>query len=222
VQPCLASTDKEQQPLNNLPEVAIMRSAHAVITTSVLALTLGSAGAALGDTDHRPHSTAYSAPREHVAQAPATPVPGPVPGPVSVARAGVAADGVTSRTANLRFLDIRGPVSTLDVGPSGGSVGDTLFFDNELWNRSGTTRLGRFISRCTTVTATKHHCQGSLLLPAGSLEVATTTDFSAPIVAAVIGGTGAYEGASGEARISPTETEGTSELKVHLVRSEER
>ena len=194
-----------------------MRSAHAVITTSVVALTLGTAGAALGDTDHRPHSTAFSAPREHVAQAPST----RVPGPVSVALARVATDVTTSRTATLRFLDIRGPVSTLDLGPSGGSVGDTLFFDNELWNRSATTRLGRFISRCTTVTATKHHCQGSLLLPEGSLEVATTTDFSAPIVAAVIGGTEAYEGAAGEARISPTETEGTSKLVVHLVESEE-
>lgn len=194
-----------------------MRSAHAVITTSVVALTLGTAGAALGDTDHRPHSTAFSAPREHVAQAPST----PVPGPVSVALARVASDVTTSGTATLRFLDIRGPVSTLDLGPSGGSVGDTLFFDNQLWNRSATARLGRFISRCTTVTATEHHCQGSLLLPEGSLEVATTTDFSAPIVAAVIGGTEAYEGATGEARISPTEAEGTSKLVVHLVESEE-
>jgi hypothetical protein len=217
VQPCLASTDKKQQPLNNLPEVAIMRSAHAVITTSVVALTLGTAGAALGDTDHRPHSAAYSAPREHVAQAPVT----QVPVPASVALAGLATDVRTSGTATLRFLDIRGPVSTLDVGPSGDSVGDTLFFDNELWNRAATNRLGQFISRCTTVTATKHHCQGTLLLAKGSLEVATTTDFSAPIVAAVIGGTGAYEGATGEARISPTETEGTSGLVVHLGESDE-
>jgi hypothetical protein len=194
-----------------------MRSARAVITTSaVVALTLSAAGAAHSDTDHRSQSGAYSAPREHLAQAPATHMPATVSG----ALVRVAPHGATSRTSTLRFRDIRGPVSTLDVGPSGASVGDTLFFDNKLWNPSATTLLGRFVSRCTTVTATEYHCQGSLLLSEGSLEVATTTDFSAPIVAAVIGGTGAHEGATGEARISPTRTEGTSKLVVHLVESE--
>ena len=195
-----------------------MRSAHAVITISVLALTLGTAGAAHGDTDHRPDSMAYSGPREHIAQGPAD----AASDQSAVRFAGLGSDVGNAPTSTLRFLDVRGAVSSLDVGPAESSVGDTIFFDNALWNRSATTRLGRFVSRCTTVTSAEHHCQGSLLLPQGTLEVSTTTDFSAPIVAAVIGGTGAYEGAAGEASISPTGTEGTSKLVVHLVPSGRR
>ncbi len=78
--------------------------------------------------------------------------------------------------------------------------------------------MGHFVSRCTQLTAPWHHCQGSLLLAHGTIELATTTDFSGPITAAVVGGTGKYFGARGQARISPTRTAGTSELVVTLDR----
>lgn len=126
--------------------------------------------------------------------------------------------GVDAGGSVLRFLDVQGTTADLDVGDPGSSPGDTLFFDNTLRDRRDTQTLGRFVSRCTQVTGTDFHCQGSLLLEGATIELATTTDFDDPggIVAAVVGGTGRYQGASGEARISPTATAGTSQLVVHL------
>jgi hypothetical protein len=119
----------------------------------------------------------------------------------------------------LRFKDVEGDTTALDVGEVGASPGDTLFFDNLLRDSSGRESVGRFVSRCTQVTASAHHCQGTLLLGGSQLDLATTTKFGDPagIIASVVGGTGQYAGAGGEARITPTATSGTSRLVVRLL-----
>lgn len=117
----------------------------------------------------------------------------------------------------LRLRDVRGAESALDLGAPGDSPGDTLFFDNTLRNRADTQTVGRFPSRCTPVSVSDYYCQGSLVFAHSQLELATTSDFGgASIVAAVVGGTGRYAGARGQARITPTRTPGTSRLVVHL------
>lgn len=124
----------------------------------------------------------------------------------------------SERPVVLRFKDVRGDPSSLDVGAPGASPGDTEFFDNTLYNRSGTRTVGRFPSRCTQVTGTEYACHGTLLLGGSQLDLATTTDFGdeAGIVASVVGGTGRFFGAAGQVSIAPTGTPGTSRLVVRL------
>lgn len=119
----------------------------------------------------------------------------------------------------LRFRDVEGDTTALDVGEPGNSPGDTLFFDNSLRDSSDSTTVGRFVSRCTQVTDSAYHCQGTLLLDGSQLDLATTTEFrgAAGIVASVVGGTGQYAGVGGEARITPTSAPGTSRLVVRLL-----
>ena len=126
----------------------------------------------------------------------------------------------TGHVTVLRFKDVQGEHSSLDLGAPGDTPGDVLFFDNPLRNWSETKAVGRFTSRCTQVTDAAYHCQGTLLLEHGTIELATTTDFSGEdgIVAAVVGGTRGRSGANGEVRITPTSTPGTSSLIVRLDR----
>jgi hypothetical protein len=118
--------------------------------------------------------------------------------------------------ASLRFMDIRDQSYELDVGERGASPGDTLFFNNLLRGREDGRDAGRFASRCSRLPGDLFHCQGTLLLSGSTIEVATTTDLAAPITASVTGGTGAYEAAAGQVRITPTANPGRSRLDVHL------
>lgn len=118
----------------------------------------------------------------------------------------------------LRFTDVQGEVTNLDLGAKGDTPGDMLFFDNQLRSWPGNKPRGRFPSRCTQVTDTHYHCQGTLILAHGTIELATTTDFSGSrgIIASVLGGTGDHVGAAGQVRIAPTDTPGRSRLVVRL------
>lgn len=119
---------------------------------------------------------------------------------------------------SLRFLDVRDKVFELDVGDPGDSPGDVLFFNNRLRTRNDTADAGRFASSCTRLPGELYRCQGTLLLVHSTIELATTTDFTAPITASVTGGTGAHEGAAGQVRIAPTGNPDRSRLQVHLIR----
>jgi hypothetical protein len=126
--------------------------------------------------------------------------------------------GGSRRGTSLRFLDVRDQVFELDVGDPGASPGDVLYFNNRLRTPGDTADAGRFASSCTRLPAELYHCQGSLLLAHSTIELATTTDFSPPIIASVTGGTGAHEGAAGQVSIAPTSNPDRSRLQVHLVR----
>ena len=123
----------------------------------------------------------------------------------------------------LQFLDVRNQVEFLDLGRQARSEfdpspGDTFFFSNTLRNLGDTKTLGRFVSKCTALIGTEFKCAGTLLLRRGTVELATTADFAsdAPIVAAVVGGTGRYDDVGGEATITPTGVEGRSRLTLEL------
>jgi hypothetical protein len=118
---------------------------------------------------------------------------------------------------SLRFLDVRDQVFELDVGDPGTSPGDALYFNNRLRTPGDTADVGRFASSCTQLPGALYQCHGTLLLAHSTIELATTTDFSPPIIAAVTGGTGAHEGAAGQVSITPTSNPDRSRLQVHLV-----
>jgi hypothetical protein len=141
----------------------------------------------------------------------------------SIAVAG-SSDRALRRTKTLRLLDVQGGFEYLDLGEPAQSdfdpsPGDVMFFRNTLRDRGDSRDVGRFISRCTSVGDAEFHCQGTLLLGAGKIELATTADFASsdPIVAAVVGGTARFKNVTGQATITSTETEGRSRLVVELI-----
>jgi hypothetical protein len=122
-----------------------------------------------------------------------------------------------------RFVDVRVQVRYLDLGRRAQgdfdpSPGDTFFFRNRLRNSADTETIGWFVSKCTALIGTRFKCSGTLLLPRGTVELAGTPDFAAggPIVSAVVGGTGRFRNVGGQAKITATETPGTSRLVVRL------
>jgi hypothetical protein len=132
-------------------------------------------------------------------------------------------DGIRQDTV-LRFLDVSGQSKYLDLGRRARSdfdpsPGDTFFFNNTLRNRADTRTLGRFTSKCVALFGTEFKCAGTLLLRDGTIELAATVDFASadPIRAAVAGGTRGFRNVGGNATITPTGEEGTSNLLVELV-----
>ena len=112
-----------------------------------------------------------------------------------------------------------------DVPPLGGnrnsppSAGDSFQFSSTLWTpvgkRTGTLNVG-----CVITVGGKNgvgHCEGTFTLPGGTIEGAATTSISgnAPNHVAILGGTGAYEGASGTVVSAQTKT-GANDT-VHLI-----
>lgn len=142
----------------------------------------------------------------------------------AVALAVLAATQVPSSAGpTLRFLDVRQQVEYVDLDPAATgdfdpSPGDTFVFSNLLRNAHDTRDVGRFVAKCVALIGTEFKCAGTLMLPRGTIELASAVDFASsdPIVASVVGGTGRYEGAGGTAVFTSTETAGTSRLVVSL------
>ena len=126
----------------------------------------------------------------------------------------------------LQFLDVSRLVASHDVGPRSSTArpGDVLVFDNLLRHPDrldAATRqvLGRFPSRCVLDEGTRARCEGTLELRDGTISVEGTPDLAVtPIDIVVTGGTGRYADVTGEARLTPTDTPGTSLLTVELQR----
>jgi hypothetical protein len=101
--------------------------------------------------------------------------------------------------ATFRFIDVR-PKS-----PRPGariSAGDMFFGSSPLFNAANTRREGRLFFKCTAIVGAKRfpravfHCEATARLSNGTLAISAL--FSGGDVGGpVIGGTGAYEGASG-------------------------
>jgi hypothetical protein len=83
------------------------------------------------------------------------------------------------------------------------SPGDELLGTNALYNAANTRRVGRLFFKCTAVRGAKRFerasflCEVTVRLSNGTLVASAVISFGKPIAGAVIGGSGAYEGASG-------------------------
>jgi hypothetical protein len=86
------------------------------------------------------------------------------------------------------FVAVR-PKSTR-LGEPSVSPGDWFYGNSPLYNAADTQRRGKVFFKCTTVTRSKRLSNGTLVISA-------TFKGNKPPAGPVIGGTGAYEGASG-------------------------
>lgn len=83
------------------------------------------------------------------------------------------------------------------------SPGDVLLGTNALYNAANTRREGRLFFKCTAVRGAKRFerstflCEVTVRLSNGTLVASAVLSFGKPVAGAVIGGSGAYEGASG-------------------------
>lgn len=88
----------------------------------------------------------------------------------------------------------------VDVGEPGDSVGDLFVFDQPLLDRDGKT-IGNNSGFCIrTQVGHSSQCQWTLTLEDGSIQVAGRERDQGASMIAIIGGTGAYSGISGEMR----------------------
>jgi hypothetical protein len=100
----------------------------------------------------------------------------------------------------------------LDLGKPGPTAGDTFFFASQIWNTARTHRLGSNHGYCVVETPpVVAHCSGTVRLGGGTLEYAFQLDMSSqrPPTPAIIGGTGAFDGAEGHATIHNLNAAGT-------------
>jgi hypothetical protein len=96
---------------------------------------------------------------------------------------------------------------TGDVGPSGDSPGDTFFAQSELRNFDLTKQLGGYASACVleNVDTRLNHCTATVFLSGGNVELSGRFPFNDALEAfrlAVIGGSGTYKNAVGQATIT--------------------
>jgi hypothetical protein len=98
------------------------------------------------------------------------------------------------------FVDVR-PKSTRRGEPSV-SPGDSFYGSNPLYDAANTRRVGKLFFKCSAVTGSKRFsgstflCDATARLSNGTLVISAMFKGGAP-AGPVIGGTGAYEGASG-------------------------
>jgi hypothetical protein len=128
----------------------------------------------------------------------------------------------------LRVVGIQNQFQPVDVGPPGPSLGDEFVFSETLRRHGREAGVSGVVCTATELTppydVTTFHCVATLSLRRGQITLQGLVEIQGagdmgPFTVAITGGTGAYRGAGGEARIrdvSPTRTvyklflEGTS------------
>jgi hypothetical protein len=86
----------------------------------------------------------------------------------------------------------------VDVGASGESTGDSVFFEDVVWNASRTARVGKDTVECRLGIRT-FNCVGTLLLfGKGKIQVDGAFFADRDSVIPVTGGTGKFAGVSGQ------------------------
>ena len=89
--------------------------------------------------------------------------------------------------------------TVIDNGTSGDSIGDVIAFGNPIYNASNTVRIGRNQGSCVrTNPGSSYECQWTLVLSKGTVVVQGPFNDSSDSTMAITGGTGRYDGASGQ------------------------
>ena len=126
---------------------------------------------------------------------------------------------------SFRFVDARPFTRLTRRGPRKTSVGDAVMLGIPLFSDAGATqRAGRLRVHCVAMTASRRFdrvsfmCDGIFQLAGGTIAVSALVKFSdssPTFQLAVVGGTGAYEGANGQVTIEDLE-DGNSRDTIHL------
>lgn len=123
--------------------------------------------------------------------------------------ASASADGKGKRGGDLRLVATVSQEEYVDVGGLGPTLGDQLVFSEVLRSRGREVGMSGVVCTVTEVVAyetTTFHCVGTLSLRRGQITLqglieVQGEDDPGPWTVAITGGTGAYRGASGEARV---------------------
>ncbi len=132
---------------------------------------------------------------------------------LSVAAIARSEDGETTtipRRTVLTFLDITVREAFLDVEPKAQTEedvgrGDSFYFHDRLWNLTRTQRRGTLDGRCEILTGPVAHCDATMFLRGGTVELSQTIRFAEEgrsFRVAVVGGTGRYRNVTGQATIT--------------------
>jgi hypothetical protein len=117
----------------------------------------------------------------------------------SVSLASAAPSASAPRT--LTFVAVEtGKEVFVDVGAKGDSPGDSSSFGEKLY--AGGKLIGRSEIVCVSYGPAKTRCNGTLRLPAGTIEAGGSIRFGRTFSVPILGGTGSYMGAGGVARIT--------------------
>jgi hypothetical protein len=124
---------------------------------------------------------------------------------------------LSSTTLTLQSKQVESSLHFVDQAPAGESPGDTLSFSQILY--SGQKPVG-FAEISGTLLDNKRHdadnLTGTLILPKGTIVVqGTSLGQAATQHLAVVGGTGTYAGAHGQATITSRATFSTLRLTFH-------
>jgi hypothetical protein len=107
------------------------------------------------------------------------------------------------RTLTLISADVGKGELYIDAGPKGESAGDTNIFSEVLYDRARAKKpIGHVEVVCVSTSLNAARCNGTLFLPSGKIEAGGAIHFRETFRIPVLGGTGAYMGASGELQIT--------------------
>jgi allene oxide cyclase len=125
-----------------------------------------------------------------------------VGGPVSVGTPAAAATPSTGLTT-LRFAEHASHEQTIDVDPTGDSVGDLLVFANPVFDENDVSQVGSDQGSCVrTVVGQAWECTFTVILDNGQLTIEGPFNDTGETIFAVTGGTGDFLGASGQLRFA--------------------
>ena len=114
-------------------------------------------------------------------------------------------------SATLHLVEHHGTQTFIDSGKVGDSQGDLLAFSNLLYDGGNLKRVGHDQGSCTrTAVGASWECNWTVLLPKGQITVEGPFNDTSDSVLAVIGGTGAYSGASGQMMLHARDLKGLS------------
>jgi hypothetical protein len=108
----------------------------------------------------------------------------------------------------------------VDVGPAGDSVGDTLAFANEVFDKTNTHQVGTDQGSCVrTVVGTAWECSWTTFLSRGQITVqGPFYDDGSDSTLAITGGTGAYRNARGSMELHWRNPAGTEfDFVFHVI-----
>lgn len=137
------------------------------------------------------------------AAAPAATSPGAWSRNLVPAAAAVSSDITSTRTLRIDTRPIRGTDHLIDVGSTGFGPGDYTVFSERLYDHGSGKLIGRDDSTCLYFTANgPATCSGTFrIFGRGTIEIQGSVPFRLPFVFSVVGGTGNFQNARGEAVI---------------------
>jgi hypothetical protein len=110
--------------------------------------------------------------------------------------------------------------TVVDVGPAGDSVGDTLAFANDVFDKTNTDTVGTDQGSCVrTVVGQAWECSWTTFLSKGQITVqGPFYDDGSDSTLAIIGGTGAYRNARGSMELRFHNPQGTEfDFVFHVI-----